>query len=91
MHVYTIDVIIGDEGTLKIGIRNTAEGEMWAMADEFRLEYKGTSSSIMTGVDAVESAIAKTTDAYTISGVKAGNDATAKGIIIKNGKKYYNK
>ena len=91
MHVYTIDVIIGDEGTLKIGIRNTAEGEMWAMADEFRLEYKGTSSSIMTGVDAVEPAVAKTTDAYTISGVKAGNDATATGIIIKNGKKYYNK
>ena len=45
----------------------------------------------MTGVDAVEPAVAKTTDAYTISGVKAGNDATATGIIIKNGKKYYNK
>ncbi len=92
MHVYSINVIVGKEGTLKIGIRNTAGGEMWAMADEFHLTYKGTESEIMTGVGSISATTAKANGAYTLSGAKVSSDKAVKnGIIIKNGKKFLNK
>lgn len=92
MRLYSIDVIVGDEGTLKIGVRNTAEGEMWAMADEFRLAYKGTKSIIMNGISSIEAAPAKVAGTYSINGARVSDAASVKnGIIIKNGKKVLNK
>lgn len=92
MRLYSINVIVGEEGTLKIGIRNTADGEMWAMADEFRLEYKGTNSIIMTGIDEVKTATSDAEATYTLNGAKTNSESAAKNtIIIKNGKKVLNK
>ena len=92
MRLYSIDVIVGDEGTLTIGVRNTAEGEMWAMADEFRLAYKGTKSIIMNGISSIEAAPAKVAGTYSINGARVSDAASVKnGIIIKNGKKVLNK
>lgn len=53
MRNYTIPVIVGEDGILTIGARNTNGGEIWAMVDEARLTYYGTESAIVTEIAAL--------------------------------------
>ena len=87
MRLYSVDVIVGEDGILEIGVRSTSEGEVWGMADEFRLAYKGTDSEICVGINGVQTAKSSDNAATLLSGVKAGR--AANGIIVKNNKKYY--
>lgn len=87
MRLYSVDVIVGEDGILEIGVRSTSEGEVWGMADEFRLAYKGTDSEICVGINGVQTAKPSDKAATLLSGVKAGR--AANGIIVKNNKKYY--
>lgn len=87
MRLYSVDVIVGEDGILEIGVRSTSEGQVWGMADEFRLAYKGTDSEICVGINGVQTAKPSDKAATLLSGVKAGR--AANGIIVKNNKKYY--
>lgn len=87
MRLYSVDVIVGEDGILEIGVRSTSEGQVWGMADEFRLAYKGTDSEICVGINGVQTAKSSDNAATLLSGVKAGR--AANGIIVKNNKKYY--
>ena len=87
MRLYSVDVIVGEDGILEIGVRSTSEGEVWGMADEFRLAYKGTDSEICVGINGVQTAKSSDNAATLLSGAKAGR--AANGIIVKNNKKYY--
>ena len=87
MRLYSVDVIVGEDGILEIGVRSTSEGEVWGMADEFRLAYKGTDSEICVGINGVQTAKPSDNAATLLSGAKAGR--AANGIIVKNNKKYY--
>ena len=87
MRLYSVNVIVGEDGILEIGVRSTSEGEVWGMADEFRLAYKGTDSEICVGINGVQTAKSSDNAATLLSGAKAGR--AANGIIVKNNKKYY--
>lgn len=87
MRLYSVNVIVGEDGILEIGVRSTSEGEVWAMADEFHLAYKGTDSEINVGINGVQTAKSSDNVATLLSGAKAGR--AANGIIVKNNKKYY--
>ena len=84
MRIYRIDAIVGEDGILEFGIKNTNGGEIWAMVDEVHLMYKGTESEIMTCIKKVENTSVNE-GIYTLTGVKVNN--MLKGIYIKNGKK----
>lgn len=87
MSNYNIDVIVGEDGVLNIGIRNTNGGTQWAMVDEVRLAYKGTESEICTGIKDIT--ISTNADGiFSISGVKV-TSMDKKGLYIVNGKKIY--
>ncbi len=90
LRLYTIDVIVGEDGNLTLGARNTNGNVQWAMVDEFHIFYKGTESEIMTDVHDITPAASSNGNVYSITGVKVGNslNGLAKGIYIKDGKKY---
>ncbi len=79
MRIYTIDVVVGEEGEIEFGVQNTNGGEMWAMMDEVHLLYKGTESQIMTGIK-TQSEDASVTAVYSVNGMK--QNALQKGLNI---------
>lgn len=80
-NVYRIATVVGEEGTLEIGVRNVSGGEMWAMADNVKLTYYGTESAIVTGIDTTETQNPSGICAvFTTSGVRV--NALQKGINI---------
>lgn len=85
MRIYSLDVVVGEDGTLEFGVKNTNGGEMWAMIDEVHLAYKGTESEILTSISSVSSA--STDNAiYSLTGSRLSSPLRS-GIYIQNGKK----
>ena len=83
VRLYTLSVIIGEEGTLTIGGRNIGGGTVWAMVDEYHLTYYGTESQIITGINTVNHD-ADNEAIYTLSGTRV--PTLQKGInIVKKG------
>lgn len=84
VRLYTLSVIIGEEGTLTIGGRNIGGGTVWAMVDEYHLTYYGTESQIITGINAIDYSTNRKTEIYTLSGTRVST--LQKGInIVKKG------
>lgn len=93
MRLYTIDVVVGEDGVIEIGAQNTNGGEIWAMIDEVHLYYKGTDSEIMTGIGTVNPA-AGAYGIFSLNGVKQSmmhkginivkmSDGTIQKVMIK--------
>lgn len=79
MRLYAIDVVVGEEGVIEIGVQNTNGGEIWAMMDEVHLYYKGTDSEIMTCIKSIGDNDA-TSGIYTVNGIK--QSSLQKGLNI---------
>lgn len=85
MRIYTIPVLVGEDGMLVIGARNTNGGIAWAMVDEYHLTYYGTESQVITGVSAVPVSAKKPVRTYNLAGQVV--NAAYKGIVIRDGVK----
>ena len=80
-NVYRIATVVGEEGTMEIGVRNISGGEMWAMIDKVTLTYYGDESAIVTSINVPESHNGYEISAiYTTSGARV--NALQKGINI---------
>lgn len=81
MRIYTIDVVVGEDGILEFGVQNTNGGTQWAMVDEIHLFYKGTDSEIVTGIGCINKIDATTSaTVYSLSGTRLSSPQ--KGINI---------
>ena len=89
MRIYTIPVIVGEDGALTIGARNTNGGTAWSMVDEYHLTYYGTESKIITSIDTIAAPAKSIKGTYNLAGQQV--DDSYKGIVIKNGKRYLQK
>ena len=80
-NIYRIATVVGEDGTLEIGARNTGNGTLWAMIDKAKLTYYGSESVIVSGITVAEKAdVNVITDIYTLSGVRV--EALQKGINL---------
>lgn len=85
MRLYTIDVIVGEDGVIEFGAQNTNGGEMWAMVDEVHLWYKGAESEIMTGIKAENAGAAAIAEGiYSASGAKQAALKPGLNIVKEN-------
>lgn len=90
-NIYQITTLVGEDGILEIGARNVGGGTIWAMIDNAKLTYYGTASSKIP-TDITTMTVRPTPSdsrTYNIAGQAVCD--TYKGIVIKNGKKYWQK
>ena len=80
-NIYRVATVVGEDGTLEIGVRNTNGGAMWAMIDKAKLTYYGNESAIVTEISEVSTPKESSAAAiYTLSGTKVS--ALQRGINI---------
>ena len=80
--IYRITTVVGEDGTLEIGARNTNDGEIWAMIDNVELTYYGTESKKepTNAISSPKESSPSVTAIYTLSGTKVS--ALQKGINL---------
>lgn len=70
-NIYRIATVVGEDGTLEIGARNTNGGALWAMIDKAKLTYYGNGSAIVTEIAEVSTPAKSNIAAiYTVTGAK---------------------
>ena len=80
-NIYRIATVVGEDGTLEIGARNTGNGTLWAMIDKTSLTYYGSESVIVSRIIVPEKADINDISAiYTLSGIRA--ESLQKGINL---------
>ena len=86
-NIYRIATVVGEDGTLEIGVRNISGGEMWAMIDKVTLTYYGPESAIVTAINEVDNQDAsEISEVFSLSGMRI--NALQKGVNVvkmKNG------
>ncbi len=80
-----LDVVVGDDGTLTIGVKKTAtQSTDWAIFTNFQLTYLGATDAIQSTTAATPS---NNQRRYSLSGIALYDDAQPQGIYIQGGKK----
>ncbi len=94
-NIYRIATVVGEEGTLEIGVRNIRGEEMWAMVDKVSLTYYGAESAIVTGINVAEKHDSSIVSAiFTTFGTRVNTlqkginilkmkDGTVKKVLVK--------
>jgi hypothetical protein len=79
----SVNVTVGDEGQLTLGIKEPTSGTTWLVWDNFTLTYKGSA----TGIRNIQSHSPAAGLMYDLQGRRILS-APQKGIYIMDGKKY---
>ena len=80
-NIYRIATVVGEDGILEIGARNTGNGTLWSMIDKATLTYYGSESVIVSAITIPEQSESKDISAiYTLSGVRV--ESLQKGINL---------